>query len=180
MKLYVIRHGETLSNLSGVVSGRSDEGLTENGIKQAQELNTKLEKISFDAVYVSPMKRTIETANIIVPEYQYVIDERIAERDLGSINNRTIDELWELPLWNSLTEKRTAEGAETFASGLERVEDFLASLKKQFSDKKDAKILLITHSFVSRCLWAIKQGVSEDLDYTKFHHKNNEIVIYDL
>ena len=79
-----------------------------------------------------------------------------------------------------INRKRTAEGAETFASGLERVEDFLASLKKQFSDKKDAKILLITHSFISRCLWAIKHGISEDSDYTKFHHKNNEIVIYDL
>ena len=178
MKLYVIRHGETLSNLSGVVSGRSDEGLTENGIKQAQELNRKLEKISFDAVYVSPMKRTIETANIIVPEYQYVIDERIAERDLGSINNRTIDELWELPLWNSLNEKRTAEGAETFGAGLERVEDFLADLKKDF--RNDAKILLITHSFISRCLWAIEHGPNENLDYTKFHHKNDEIIIYDI
>lgn len=180
MKLYVIRHGETLSNLTGIVSGRSDEGLTKNGIKQAQELNQKLEKITFDAVYVSPMKRTIETANIIVPEYQYIIDERISERDLGSLKNRTIDELWKLPLWNSLTEKRTAEGAETFASGLERVEDFLISLRERFSDKKDAKILLITHSFISRCLWAIDRGVSDDLDYTKFHHKNNEIIIYEL
>ena len=178
MKLYVIRHGETLSNLSGIVSGRSDEGLTEKGIEQAEILNQKIADTKFDAVFVSPMKRTIETADIIIPEYQYIIDDRIAERDLGTLRDHTIDELWQIPLWNSLTEKRTEEGAETFGAGLERVEDFLADLKKQFSD--DAKILLITHSFISRCLWAIKQGPSESLDYTKFHHKNNEIIIYDI
>ena len=178
MKLYVIRHGETLSNLSGIVSGRSDEGLTEKGIEQAEILNQKIADTKFDAVFVSPMKRTIETADIIIPEYQYIIDDRIAERDLGTLRDRTIDELWQMPLWNSLTEKRTEEGAETFGAGLERVEDFLADLKKQFSD--DAKILLITHSFISRCLWAIKQDLSENLDYTKFHHKNDEIIIYDI
>lgn len=178
MKLYVIRHGETLSNLSGIVSGRSDEGLTEKGIRQAEILNQKIADTKFDAVFVSPMKRTIETADIIVPEYQYIIDDRIAERDLGTLRNRTIDELWQIPLWNSITEKRTEEGAETFGAGLERVEDFLSDLKKQYGD--NAKILLITHSFISRCLWAIDQGLKEDLDYTKFHHKNEEIIIYDI
>lgn len=176
MILYCVRHGETDSNLKGIVSGRSDEGLNEKGIAQAQELNLKIADTKFDAVYVSPMRRTVETAEIIVPEYQYIIDDRLAERDLADLKNYTIDELWENPLWNSLTEKKTSEGAETFGAGLERVQDFLSELKGKYSD--DSKILLVTHSFISRCLWALQQGLDKDLDYTKFHHKNDEVIIY--
>lgn len=178
MILYCVRHGETDSNLKGIVSGRSDEGLNEKGIAQAQELNLKIADTKFDAVYVSPMRRTVETAEIIVPEYQYVIDDRLAERDLADLKNYTIDELWENPLWNSLIEKRTSEGAETFGAGLERVQDFLSELKCTYPPT--AKILLVTHSFISRCLWAIQQGIDKDLDYTKFHHKNEEVIIYKI
>ena len=179
MIIYCIRHGETDSNLKGIVSGRSDEGLNEKGIAQAQELNLKIADTKFDAVYVSPMRRAIETAEIIVPEYQYIIDDRIAERDLADLKNYTIDELWQNPLWNSLTEKRTKEGAETFGAGLSRVQDFLSDLKKKYP-RENSKILLITHSFISRCLWALEQGVIGNLDYKKFHHKNDEIIIYKI
>ena len=36
MKLYVVRHGQTLWNLSGKVNGITDTVLTENGITQAE------------------------------------------------------------------------------------------------------------------------------------------------
>lgn len=36
MKLYVVRHGQTLWNLSGRVNGITDTVLTENGITQAE------------------------------------------------------------------------------------------------------------------------------------------------
>ncbi|MBP5204742.1 histidine phosphatase family protein, partial [Candidatus Saccharibacteria bacterium] len=85
MKIYVVRHGETNSNLAGIVSGRSDEELNENGIKQAQDINLKIADMKFADVYVSPMKRTIQTAEIVVPEYKYIIDDRLAERELGKL-----------------------------------------------------------------------------------------------
>ena len=176
MKIYCVRHGETPSNITGIVAGRSDESLTEKGIAQAQELNKKIGSQHFDAVYVSPMRRTLQTAEIIIPEAKFVIDHRIAERDLGQLKDHTIDELWQMPDWNSLVKMKTDENAETFASGLLRVRDFLSDLKKKFPD--DAEILLITHSFVSRCIWAITNGYNEHTDYSKFHHKNDEIIKY--
>lgn len=185
MKLYVVRHGETPSNISGIVSGRSSESLTEEGIKQSQIINQKLADLKFTAVYVSPMKRTIETAEIIVPEYKYIIDDRIAERDLGDLQNYTIDELWKMPLWNSLTELRTPEGAETFASGLERTRDFLFSLKSKYrqpskNPANEPQILLITHSFISRCIWSIVNDITDEETFKTFSHKNDEIKIYNI
>ncbi|MBQ3309492.1 histidine phosphatase family protein [Candidatus Saccharibacteria bacterium] len=178
MKLYVIRHGETPSNISGIVSGRSDEDLTKKGIAECQELNLKLGSTKFDAVYVSPVKRTIKTAEIVVPEYRYIIDSRISERELGTLKGYTIDELWQMPYWNSTISMRTPEGAETFGSGLYRVQSFLADLKTQYPN--DASILLVTHSFISRCIWAITNNITEEKEYRNFSHKNNIIKIYHI
>ena len=176
MLLYVVRHGETVDNLHSIVSGRSDDTLTECGITQAQKVNLKLANQKFTAVYVSPMRRAIDTAEIVVPEYHYIIDERLAERDLGDLKGRTIDELWQLPLWNSLTVLRTPEGAETFGSGILRVQDFLSELKGSY--RKNARILLITHSFISRCIWAITENITDETDFAKFLHGNGEVKIY--
>lgn len=176
MIIYCIRHGETNSNLKGIVSGRSDEPLNQKGVEQAQEINNRLSDITFRAVYVSPMKRTLQTAEIIIPEKQFIIDERLAERDLASLKNHTIDELWNIPTWNSLQEMRTPEGAETFGSGQVRVRDFLLELKKKY--QPNDKILLITHSFISRCLWAIESNITKEQNFSKFSHRNNEIKIY--
>ena len=178
MIIYCIRHGETPSNITGIVAGRSDESLTKKGIEQAQELNKKIGSKHFDAVYVSPMRRTLETAEIIIPEANFIVDHRIAERDLGELHDHTIDELWQMPDWNSLVKMKTEEQAETFASGLLRVRDFLSDLKNKFPN--NAEILLITHSFVSRCIWAITNGYDENTDYSKFHHKNDEIIKYEI
>ena len=153
MKIYCIRHGETPSNITGIVAGRSDEGLTKKGIEQAQELNKKIGNKKFDAVFVSPMHRTIQTAEIIIPEVHYRVDDRISERNLGELKDHTIDELWQMPDWNSLVKLKTDGNAETFGSGIIRVREFLSDLKKEFP--ADAEILLITHSFVSRCIWSI-------------------------
>lgn len=187
MIIYCVRHGETNSNVAGIVAGRTDEGINQKGIAQAQELNLKLADKKFDAVYVSPMRRTIETAEIIVPEYHYIVDSRLAERDLSELKNYTIDELWQMPLWNSIDEMRTEQGAETFGSGLTRVRDFLADLKAKFPTTAHAStpineptILLITHSFISRCFWFIEKGFDQEADFTKFHHANDEIIIYHL
>lgn len=172
MKVYVVRHGETPSNLTGIVSGRSLESLTENGKKQMIEVNHRLDGIDFDAVFVSPVRRTLETAEIIVPEYSFELDSRITERDLGDLKGYTIDELWQMPHWNSEIKPRTPEGAETFASGLARVREFIDEKKRLYPD---GTILLITHSFISRCLWTMEKG-----NYDNFSHPNSEIRIYNF
>ncbi len=176
MKIYVVRHGVTNSNLAGIVSGRSDEGLNEEGIKQAQIINKKIADLKFADVYVSPMKRSIETAEIVVPEYKYIVDDRLSERELGSLKGYTIEALWEMPLWNSLEKLRTPEGAETFRSGRERVAEFIADVKKKY--REDDILLLITHSFISRCIWSLSNDITDMTALSNFKHKNETIKIY--
>ncbi len=187
LRLVVVRHGETPSNLTGVVTGRSEDNLTTNGKAQMVKIREELlsmqptpgSTLAFPlAVYASPMKRCIESVQIIAPEYDPIYDDRLAERDLGEMGNYTIDELWEQPLWNSLEVERMGSGAETLLSGLTRVREFTDELKQKYPDGGD--ILLVTHSFISRCLWIITENITDPAEMGNFIHPNDEIREYIL
>lgn len=62
--LYLLRHGQTLYNLQGLVQGRCDSPLTSTGIEQAREAGAWLagEDVAFDEIYCSPLKRAMDTA----------------------------------------------------------------------------------------------------------------------
>jgi broad specificity phosphatase PhoE len=62
LKLYLLRHGETAYSRTGGYCGELDPELTENGEKMAQAFGNAYKAIAWDAVFVSPMKRTIATA----------------------------------------------------------------------------------------------------------------------
>lgn len=178
LRLIVVRHGETPSNLTGVVTGRSEDTLTTNGKAQMTKIREELKDRKFSAVYASPMKRCVESVQIVAPEYDPIYDDRLAERDLGEMKNYTIDELWEQPLWNSLEVARMGSGAETLLSGLNRVRDFLEDLKQKYPEGGD--ILLVSHSFISRCLWIITENIKDQKQMSAFLHPNDEIREYTL
>ncbi|HLD62134.1 MAG TPA: histidine phosphatase family protein [Patescibacteria group bacterium] len=64
MKIYFVRHGESVSNALGLRQG-PDGGLTAKGIKQAKILAKKFSKIPVDLIVSSPYDRAKLTAQII-------------------------------------------------------------------------------------------------------------------
>ena len=89
MKLYLMRHGETLFNTQKRVQGWCDSPLTENGICQAEQAKQYFAKkgISFDAVYSSTQERATDTAKIVAPEYTVTQLKGIKEMNFGSYPN---------------------------------------------------------------------------------------------
>ncbi len=65
VKLFLIRHGQTLWNEEGRYQGDHDIGLTRLGIRQAKLAAKYLSRVNFSNIYSSPLKRAIDTANII-------------------------------------------------------------------------------------------------------------------
>ena len=65
IKLFLIRHGQTLWNKEGRYQGEMDIGLTRVGFKQARLAAKYLSKVNFSNVYSSPLKRAVDTASII-------------------------------------------------------------------------------------------------------------------
>ena len=85
MKLFMIRHGATAGNLEKRYVGRTDEGLTEQAVSDLKEEALKLREISGNvaAIITSPMKRCLETAEILFPEKLYEHVPRIQKAGLS-------------------------------------------------------------------------------------------------
>lgn len=60
--------------------------LTDDGIKQAELASREVEKLDYDFIICSPLKRTKDTCRIINVKNKDVIeDDRIMERDCGEM-----------------------------------------------------------------------------------------------
>jgi Fructose-2,6-bisphosphatase len=62
LKIYFLRHGETVYSKTGCFCGDLDPDLTPEGAKMAEQFAAIYAKLPWNAVYLSPMKRTIATA----------------------------------------------------------------------------------------------------------------------
>ncbi|MEK7450019.1 MAG: alpha-ribazole phosphatase [Planctomycetota bacterium] len=65
LRLYLIRHGETNFNKNYRYCGITDPPLNKKGISQAKKLARQLKNTPIDLVYVSPLRRADQTAQII-------------------------------------------------------------------------------------------------------------------
>ena len=64
-QILLVRHGETAWNAEEVFRGQADVPLNKNGLKQAELLGKYLSRKKIDAVYSSPLKRALKTAEAI-------------------------------------------------------------------------------------------------------------------
>ena len=64
-EIILARHGETDWNVEEIFRGRIDIELNETGIKQAELLAEYLGDLKIDAIYSSPLKRALKTAEMI-------------------------------------------------------------------------------------------------------------------
>lgn len=89
MKIYMIRHGKTAGNLNGRYIGRTDEPLCGEG---RAELLSGCYAVP-DALYVSPLLRCRQTAELLFPGIPQIIVEDFRECDFGSFENKNYLEL---------------------------------------------------------------------------------------
>ena len=96
MKLYLIRHGQTMWNLEGKIQGRTDIPLNEKGIEQARRLSKAMESRPVTAVFSSPLKRALETAGIVADKKKLPVIQvpELEEVDFG---------LWEGLTWQEIS-----------------------------------------------------------------------------
>ena len=64
-KLYLIRHGQTVDNLNQIMQGQTQGELTDEGVRQAQELASQFADILIDVFVSSDLKRSVDTCRII-------------------------------------------------------------------------------------------------------------------
>ena len=99
MKLYFVRHGESVANLLGEFSNSGvKHPLTEKGVEQAQALAQKLAGIPFEIIYSSPILRARQTAQIVADQLCVPVEvtEALREWSVGIYEGTTDPKGWEL------------------------------------------------------------------------------------
>ncbi|MCQ2521611.1 MAG: histidine phosphatase family protein [Lachnospiraceae bacterium] len=95
-QILLLRHGKTKGNLEGrYIGARTDEPLCQDGISHLLQRKESLQKeLSFvQMVYVSPMQRAIQTAEILFPGIKPMPLEQLKEIDFGDFENKNYEEL---------------------------------------------------------------------------------------
>ena len=177
MKLYVVRHGETIWNAENRVQGVSDIPLTDKGRLDATLQKDFVKSLDIDVVISSPLDRAIETAKLLTDNKLPInTDDRIKERDWGLNEGANIDEVDKWDCWDLILNTRV-QNIESIQDFMYRVSSFLEDIKVRYKDKK---VLLVTHSAVIRVIHYLLGTIPEDGDLSKIDIPNLRIMEYDL
>ncbi len=153
MLIYIIRHGETLSNRSRAMQGWTDGQLSDNGRFLAKETGLGMKGIKFDDCFSSPLVRALETARIVLNESgnrtRISTDSRLKEMYFGKQEGMILtDEEWKRFFSDPFTYGRFPEG-ECIQDVCRRTQAFLQEL----IERNDAKTYLIsTHGVALRAM----------------------------
>ena len=172
--IYLVRHGQTDWNLEGRYQGRIDIELNSKGREQASEIKEKLKEVKFDKVFSSPLKRALETAQIITDD-DIEIDERLIERCNGELEGKLKSEC--VNMVDFTDENDSKLGIELLHNFRGRIENFLSEVEKNYSGKN---ILIVTHAGVSIYAKCYFEGEPKDGNYSRYKLKNCEVLTYNI
>ena len=130
MKLYMIRHGQSLNNLSKCYTGWQQVELSPQGREEAREIRSALGNIPFDKVYSSDLVRAIETQQLALPGVKAMQTPLLREVDVGNLAGKPIAECREK--YPELQQKHSgfaAYGGESYEMFYARLREFLNLLE---------------------------------------------------
>ncbi len=151
---YIVRHGETESNVRKIIQGQSDSPLTKKGIEEIKRVAKKLKRINFDYVFSSDLLRAKRTAEIIALEHKLEIqtNKLLRERRFGNLEGKSNSELkWEKRFENLTNEQKyTYKHSPDIESDQEIVTRFLTFLREVAIGYPGKNILVVTHGGIIR------------------------------
>lgn len=151
IELVIVRHGQSVADIEERHEGRADFPLTDLGRQQAAKLAVWLkEKFNFDLIISSPLKRAVETTEIINQEYNIEIEY---DNSLMELNNGVLagllraeaQERYPMPEGGRKYFERVPNG-ESMIEFRVRAEEFLSQLIYDLSkENKDKRVLIVAH-----------------------------------
>ena len=167
MKIYFIRHGETVWNTLKIFQGSSNSPLTEKGREQAKKLGEKLKNTEFTNFYSSPMGRTIETSQLIIGDRNIKIEfiEEFKEISVGRMEGvprekfeKDFPEQYHNFFFNPKDYDPTPFAGETYPHLLERVKIGLNKIIQ--NHEKDDIVAVVSHGVTLKAIFKIIKNMS--------------------
>ena len=147
-RIHYIRHGLTVANEEGRYCGITETTLSAKG---RRELIKKSEEFVYppaDKVYVSPMRRCIETASFLYPEgYARVLPE-LREMNFGDFEGKLITDLQNLPEYKTFLKgglDNPAPSGESLRSVIKRCFEAVDFIIKDMMKNGYENAAVVTH-----------------------------------
>lgn len=161
MKLYLARHGRTNYNDLNLCNGDPsvDVHITELGVKQAEALANKLKEVPIDHIFVSEMRRTQQTAEI-VNKFHYVSVETasLLNDHRSGFEGKNAQLL--MDALDAAVDRWTARfnDGESIEDMKQRVATFINELKT----KPYNTVLIVTSGWVIRVMVAVIENIPNE------------------
>jgi broad specificity phosphatase PhoE len=162
--LWLVRHGESTWNASGLVQGQSSGPvLTDKGRWEAARVTERLGDLRVGAIYTSDLDRARETASIVgcALRLPLHIDPALRERSFGTAEGHPLGALD--PMASGIELERVidadarSEGGESLGELYGRVRAFIDGLDLS---ETDGDAVVVTHGGVIRVAEAYCNGIS--------------------
>jgi broad specificity phosphatase PhoE len=155
VRLVYETHSITTDNESGIATGWLPGELSERGRAAARELGKRRRDDGIDAIYVSDLRRAVETVEIAFRgvAIPVVVDARLRECDYGTLNGAPVA---------ALDLERAAHidvpwpGGESYVQVVERTRSLLADI---LAGHEGGRVLLVAHSANRWALQHLLTGV---------------------
>lgn len=175
MNLYVMRHGRTNYNELGLCNDdpNADVHLNTIGKQQAQAAAEQLRDIVLDRIIVSPLPRTLQTAEFINQYHNAPIEVHPDIADIRSgFDGKTVSEYFSAISHAPLNAR--INGGESLLDYKQRVLGFLDWLQGQ----QEENILVVAHEETLRVFVAYFEGNVPDERLRELHFGNCEVRRY--
>jgi probable phosphoglycerate mutase len=154
MKIYVVRHGRTVLNQKGLITGDLEDALTKEGEDQARATALLLPS-TFKHLYSSSLERAKQTARIINEKLDLPVTfhDELKEVNFGVLNG--------MPYLDEYKKRHVAQNydwrpsGECFEDVKERV---LRILKIIRSENNDGEALIVSHGGIIRMIHLLESG----------------------
>ena len=176
LNLYFLRHGETTFSQSGDFCGETNAELTPEGVHMAEGFADAYRKLKWEAVYASPMKRTVATAKPFcdVTGIDMQLRDGLREGSYGEWEGKSkefaqehytenyINWLTE-PAWNA------PKGGETAVDIANRSMPVIAEIRDKHPE---GNVLVVSHKATIRIMLCSLLGI----DLGRYRHRINILV----
>ncbi|MDD3409747.1 MAG: histidine phosphatase family protein [Eubacteriales bacterium] len=174
IEVLFIRHGATVGNLEHRYIGRTDEPLCPEGIAQLEALERR--HLHADILFVSPMRRTRQTAALLFPAQEQTVMTDFRETDFGDFEGKTAAELADnaaYAAWLDTLCKGAIPHGESVAAFKARC---CAAFAEAMAGVKDgATVALVTHGGIIMAI--LEEYARPKRDFYSYHIGNGEMIV---
>jgi len=166
--------------VNGRYMGWTDEGLNEEGLRQAGMLARRLDRWPISAVFCSPLKRAVSTAEAIAGPHSLPVQstEDLGEMRIGDWEGMLAGdiaarypELWKT--WRANPGDFRMPGGESLGEVRQRA---VRAFDRMMGGSEGKMVLAVTHDVVVRLLVAHCLGVSTDI-YRRLEVGNTSMTV---